>query len=40
MIGIKYKVKIFKKDNLFIIKNQSVNFSKITSTNKTVTLNK
>ena len=40
MIGIKYKIKIFKKDSLFIIKNQSVNFSKITSTNKTVTLNK
>lgn len=40
MIGIKYKIKIFKKDNLFIIKNQSVNFSKITSKNKTVTLDK
>lgn len=40
MIGIRYKIKIFKKNNLFIIQNQSVNFSKITSTNKTVTLNK
>ncbi len=40
MIGIRYKIKIFKKNNLFIIQNQSVNFSKITLKNKTVTLNK